>query len=122
LRSRWRAARPARPGEHPLQRPQRPTSGPDTPESAGLATSRSLPTLDRAVTVSSAGIASSAPPTRRTLAPIRAAWVAALLGVLVVVPLGLLARVAGYVLALDLAVSDVLVVPGRGIGAESSGL
>jgi hypothetical protein len=48
--------------------------------------------------------------------------VAALLGVLVVVPLGLLARVAGYVLALDLAVSDVLVVPGRGIGAESSGL
>lgn len=73
--------------------------------------------------VSSAGAVSSAPPTRRTLAPIRAVWVAAVLGVLVVIPLGLLARVGwAPLIGVDLAVSDAMVVPGRGIGVDILGV
>jgi hypothetical protein len=65
------------------------------------------------------GAASSAPPTRRTPAPIRALWFAAVSGIPLVVPLGLLARVGwGPLIAVDLTVSEVLVVPGRGIGVD----
>ncbi|MET0915717.1 MAG: hypothetical protein ABWY81_05910, partial [Jiangellaceae bacterium] len=67
--------------------------------------------------------ASSAAPTKRTLAPIRAVWVAAVLAILVVIPLGLLARIGwAPVIGVDQAVSDALVVPGHGIGVDILGV
>jgi membrane-associated phospholipid phosphatase len=73
--------------------------------------------------VSSSAAVSSPPLTRRTLAPIRAVWVAAVLGVLVVIPLGLLARVGwAPLIHVDVAVSDALVVPGRGTGVDALGV
>ncbi|MET0641307.1 MAG: phosphatase PAP2 family protein, partial [Jiangellaceae bacterium] len=67
--------------------------------------------------------ASSAAPTKRTLAPIRAVWVAAALAILVVIPMGLLARIGwAPVIEVDQAVSDALVVPGRGIGVDILGV